>query len=220
MDIKILVVEDEPKLRKIIKDFLTKENFNVLEASNGLEALDKFFLEKPNLIILDLMLPKLNGFEILKEIRNQNKNLPVIMLTARNSEEDILKGYELKINEYIVKPISMKVLVAKVKSFLRDDDTKVDFIKFGNLSLFINDRKLSIDGDNILLSQKETELLSFFIINNSQILTREQIITYLWGYDYEGDERSVDSIIKRIRKKLNGKYITTVRGLGYKIVEE
>lgn len=220
MDIKILVVEDEPKLRKIIKDFLTKENFNVLEASDGLEALDKFFLEKPNLIILDLMLPKLNGFEILKEIRNQNKNLPVIMLTARNSEEDILKGYELKINEYIVKPISMKVLVAKVKSFLRDDDTKVDFIKFGNLSLFINDRKLSIDGDNILLSQKETELLSFFIINNSQILTREQIITYLWGYDYEGDERSVDSIIKRIRKKLNGKYITTVRGLGYKIVEE
>ncbi len=219
MDKKILLVEDEWKLRRIATDFLKREKFKVVEASDGEEALDFILTEKFDLIILDLMLPKIDGWELLKEIREKDLTIPVIMLTARGSEDDILKGYELKADEYIVKPVSMKVLVAKVKAFLRIHNMG-EVITFGDIVINIDSRDVKMKDISLELSQKEYELLLFFIKNKGQVLSRERIITSLWGYDYDGDIRAVDSQIKRIRKKLEGKYIKTIRGIGYKIEEE
>lgn len=219
MDKRILIVEDEWKLRRIASDFLKKEGFTVIEAEDGEEALDCIVSQNFDLIILDLMLPKINGWELLKEIRMKDSTIPVIMLTARGSEEDILKGYEMKADEYIVKPVSMKVLVAKVKAFLRIHSLG-EIITFGGLTINSDTRDLKLDGVPVELSQKEFELLLFFIKNKGQVLSRDRIITSLWGYDYDGDIRAVDSQIKRIRKKLEGKYIKTIRGAGYKIEEE
>ncbi|MCI6152726.1 response regulator transcription factor [Fusobacterium perfoetens] len=219
MENKVLIVEDEVKLRRIMKDFLQKENYKVIESGDGIEAVDLFFSEKPDIIVLDVMLPGLNGFEVLKEIREIDKTIPVIMLTARGNEDDVLKGYELKVDEYIVKPVSLKVLVAKIKAFLRNKTT-FETIIFGGLNINVESMEISLDGIPIDLSSKEFELLMFLIKNRNQVLTRDKIITSLWGYDYEGDLRAVDSQIKRLRKKLNGRYIVTVRGVGYKIEEE
>lgn len=219
MNLKILIVEDDLKLRRIIKDFLLNEEFNILETGNGEDALDLYFSKKPNLIILDLMIPKLNGFEVLKEIRTQNKDIPIIMLTARGEEDDILKGYNLKINEYIIKPVSMKILVAKVKAFLRKDLNNQEII-FKDLILNIDKRTVKIKDEFIEISQKEFEILNLFLKNKNKVLTREEIITSLWGYEYSGDIRAVDSQIKRLRKKINRDYILTVRGLGYKLEED
>ena len=219
MNLKILIVEDDLKLRRIIKDFLLNEEFNILETGNGEDALDLYFSKKPNLIILDLMIPKLNGFEVLKEIRTQNKDIPIIMLTARGEEDDILKGYNLKINEYIIKPVSMKILVAKVKAFLRKDLNNQEII-FKDLILNIDKRTVKIKDEFIEISQKEFEILNLFLKNKNKVLTREEIITSLWGYEYSGDIRAVDSQIKRLRKKINRNYILTVRGLGYKLEED
>lgn len=216
---KILLVEDEWKLRRIATDFLKKENFNVIEAEDGEIALNYIITEKFDLIILDLMLPKINGWELLKEIREKDSTIPVIMMTARGSEEDILKGYEMKADEYIVKPVSMKVLVAKVKAFLRIHNLG-DILSFGDITINSETRDIRMNGNSLDLSQKEYELLMLFIKNKGQVLSRERIITSLWGYDYDGDIRAVDSQIKRIRKKLEGKYIKTIRGAGYKIEEE
>ena len=219
MNKRILIVEDEWKLRRIASDFLRKEGFIVIEAEDGEQALDYIVSQNFDLIILDLMLPKINGWDLLKEIRIKDSALPVIMLTARGSEEDILKGYEMKADEYIVKPVSMKVLVAKVKAFLRIHSL-ADIISFGDLEINSTNREAKLTGNSLDLSQKEFELLLFFIKNKGQVLSRERIITSLWGYDYDGDIRAVDSQIKRIRKKLEGKYIKTIRGDGYKIEEE
>ncbi len=219
MNKRILIVEDEWKLRRIASDFLRKEGFIVIEAEDGEQALDYIVSQNFDLIILDLMLPKINGWDLLKEIRIKDSALPVIMLTARGSEEDILKGYEMKADEYIVKPVSMKVLVAKVKAFLRIHSL-ADIITFGDLEINSTNREVKLTGNSLDLSQKEFELLLFFIKNKGQVLSRERIITSLWGYDYDGDIRAVDSQIKRIRKKLEGKYIKTIRGAGYKIEEE
>lgn len=219
MNKRILIVEDEWKLRRIASDFLRKEGFIVIEAEDGEQALDYIVSQNFDLIILDLMLPKINGWDLLKEIRIKDSALPVIMLTARGSEEDILKGYEMKADEYIVKPVSMKVLVAKVKAFLRIHSL-ADIISFGELEINSTNREAKLTGNSLDLSQKEFELLLFFIKNKGQVLSRERIITSLWGYDYDGDIRAVDSQIKRIRKKLEGKYIKTIRGAGYKIEEE
>ena len=219
MDKRILIVEDEWKLRRIASDFLKKEGFVVVEAEDGEEALDIIVSQNFDLIILDLMLPKINGWELLEEIRMKDSSIPVIMLTARGSEDDILKGYEMKADEYIVKPVSMKVLVAKVKAFLRIHSLG-EVITFGGLTINSGTRDLKLDGVPVELSQKEFELLLFFIKNKGQVLSRDRIITSLWGYDYDGDIRAVDSQIKRIRKKLDGKYIKTIRGAGYKIEEE
>lgn len=219
MDKRILLIEDEWKLRRIASDFLKKENFNVIEAGDGEEALNLILTEKFDLIILDLMLPKINGWELLKEIRDKDPVLPVIMLTARGGEDDILKGYEMKADEYIVKPVSMKVLVAKVKAFLRIHSMG-ELISFGSLTINPDSRDVKIDNSPVELSQKEYELLLFFIKNKGQVLSRDRIITSLWGYDYDGDIRAVDSQIKRMRKKLDGKFIKTIRGAGYKIEEE
>ncbi len=219
MDKRILIVEDEWKLRRIASDFLKKEGFTVIEAEDGEQALDYIVSQNFDLIILDLMLPKINGWELLKEIRIKDSTLPVIMLTARGSEEDILKGYEMKADEYIVKPVSMKVLVAKVKAFLRIYSLGETII-FGELTINPDSRDVKLADNPLELSQKEFELLLFFIKNKGQVLSRDRIITSLWGYDYDGDIRAVDSQIKRIRKKLDGKYIKTIRGAGYKIEEE
>lgn len=219
MDKRILIVEDEWKLRRIASDFLKKEGFTVIEAEDGEQALDYIVSQNFDLIILDLMLPKINGWELLKEIRIKDSTLPVIMLTARGSEEDILKGYEMKADEYIVKPVSMKVLVAKVKAFLRIYSLG-ETITFGELTINPDSRDVKLADNPLELSQKEFELLLFFIKNKGQVLSRDRIITSLWGYDYDGDIRAVDSQIKRIRKKLDGKYIKTIRGAGYKIEEE
>ncbi|MFK4785290.1 response regulator transcription factor [Fusobacterium sp. MFO224] len=219
MKLKILIVEDDLKLKRIIKDFLLNENFNIIETDNGEDALELYFSEKPNLIILDLMIPKLNGFEVLKEIRFHNKDIPIIMLTARGDEEDILKGYDFKVNEYIIKPVSMKILVAKVKSFLRKDLVNSELI-FKDLTLNTKERTLKVKDNFIDISQKEFEILTLFLKNKNKVLTREEIITSLWGYDYYGDIRAIDSQIKRLRKKINQDYILTVRGLGYKLKEE
>lgn len=219
MNKRILIVEDEWKLRRIASDFLRKEGFVVIEAEDGEQALDYIVSQNFDLIILDLMLPKINGWDLLKEIRIKDSSLPVIMLTARGSEEDILKGYEMKADEYIVKPVSMKVLVAKVKAFLRIHSL-ADILTFGDLEINSTNREVKLTGNPLDLSQKEFELLLFFIKNKGQVLSRERIITSLWGYDYDGDIRAVDSQIKRIRKKLEGKYIKTIRGAGYKIEEE
>jgi len=216
MDLKILIVEDDLKLKRIIKDFLLNENFNIIEADNGEKALDLYFSEKPNLIILDLMIPKLNGFEVLSEIRAHNETIPIIILTAKSEEENILKGYNLKVNEYIIKPVSMKILVAKVKAFLRENLTN-DEIRFEDITLNLKERTVKIENEFINIPQKEFELLYLFIKNKNKVLTREQIITSLWGYEYSGGIRAIDSQIKRLRKKINGDYIITVRGLGYKM---
>lgn len=219
MNKRILIVEDEWKLRRIASDFLKKEGFTVIEAEDGEQALDYIVSQNFDLIILDLMLPKINGWDLLKEIRVKDATLPVIMLTARGGEDDILKGYEMKTDEYIVKPVSMKVLVAKVKAFLRIHSL-ADIITFGGLEINSTSRDVKLEGNPVELSQKEFELLLFFIKNKGQVLSRDRIITSLWGYDYDGDIRAVDSQIKRIRKKLEGKYIKTIRGAGYKIEEE
>ena len=219
MENKILIVEDEYKLRRIMKDFLLKENYKVIEASDGEEACDLFFSEKPNLIVLDVMLPKLDGFEVLKEIREFDKTIPVIMLTARANEEDILKGYDLNVDEYIIKPVSLKILVAKIKAFLRNKNG-LETVEFGELKINQGSMEVKMKDEILDLSSKEFELLMLLIKNKGQVLSRDKIITSLWGYDYEGDLRAVDSQIKRLRKKLDSKYIVTVRGAGYKIEEE
>ncbi|MFA6708349.1 MAG: response regulator transcription factor [Fusobacterium sp.] len=216
MDLKILIVEDDLKLKRIIKDFLLNENFNIIEAENGEKALDLYFSEKPHLIILDLMIPKLNGFEVLREIRAHNENIPIIILTAKSEEENILKGYNLKVSEYIIKPVSMKILVAKVKAFLRENLAN-DEIRFEDIILNLKERTVKIENEFIIIPQKEFELLYLFIKNKNKVLTREQIITSLWGYDYSGGIRAIDSQIKRLRKKIKKDYIITVRGLGYKM---
>lgn len=216
MDLKILIVEDDLKLKRIIKDFLLNEDFSVIEADNGEKALDLYFSNKPDLIILDLMIPKLNGFEVLSEIRTHNETIPIIILTAKSEEENILKGYNLKVNEYIIKPVSMKILVAKVKAFLRGNLAN-DEIRFEDITLNLKERTVKIENEFINIPQKEFELLYLFIKNKNKVLTREQIITSLWGYEYSGGIRAIDSQIKRLRKKINGDYIITVRGLGYKM---
>jgi DNA-binding response OmpR family regulator len=215
MEKKILLVEDDWKLRRISSDFLKKDGYEVIEAEDGEKALELFFDNKIDLVILDIMLPKLNGWEVCREIRKEKEDIPIIMLTAKGEEEDILKGYDLKTDEYITKPVALKILMAKIKALLRRNNDK-PIIKFDDLEIDNVSHMVTLDGNNLELSPKEYELLLYFVKNRGIALTREKIIVSLWGYDYDGDQRSVDSHVKRLRKKLDGKYIDTVRGIGYK----
>ena len=218
-DFKILVVDDEARMRKLLKDFLTTNNYEVLEAENGQKALEVFNLNPDlNLIILDIMMPVLDGWSTLREIRKTSK-IPVIMLTARGEERDELFGFELGVDEYISKPFSPKILVARVDALLKRCYPSSDMVtSYDGIVIDSDAHIVTIDGQNADLSMKEFELLKFLIDNKGSALSREKILNHVWNYDYYGDSRTIDSHIKKIRKKLGkkGEHIQTIRGLGYK----
>ena len=220
--IKILVVDVESRMRKLVRDFLTKSGYEVLEAGDGSEALDIFFDEHNSdiaLLILDVMMPKMDGWQVCKEIRQYSK-VPIIMLTARSDERDELQGFELGVDEYISKPFSPKILVARVEAILRrtnqlGDDGKLEA---GGIVIDKAAHQVTIDGQNIDLSYKEFELLSYFMENQGIALSREKILNNVWNYDYFGDARTIDTHVKKLRSKMGAKgdLIKTIWGMGYK----
>lgn len=214
---KILVVDDEWKIRKLIKDYLMREGYSVDEAGDGEEGLDLFFQTTYDIVILDIMMPKIDGWSVCRKIREESQ-VPIIMLTARADESDQLFGFELETDEYMIKPFNPKLLVAKVKALLRRDGKIVDktYLEFGDLIIDTSKREVKL-GDVILeLTPKEYDLLYFFIENKGLALSREKILNSVWGWDYFGDSRTVDTHIKRLRKKIGDNFIQTVRGFGYK----
>jgi len=219
-DIKILIVDDESRMRKLIKDFLMQKGYSILEAADGEEAL-KVFEEnenKINLILLDVMMPKLDGWSVLRQIRQSSK-LPIIMLTARGEEQDELFGFELGVDEYIAKPFSPKILVARVEAILKRTTKDVAEVKqYAGIEIDKEGRTIKIEGKPIELSLREYELFIYLIENENIALSRDKILNNVWNYDYFGDSRTIDSHIKKIRHKLGkkGKYIKTIRGVGYK----
>ena len=218
--LKILVVDDESRMRKLVKDFLTKKNFQVLEAGNGEEAMDIFYEEKDiALIILDVMMPKMDGWEVCREIR-KNSKVPIIMLTARSDERDELLGFDLGVDEYIYKPFSPKILVARVEAILRrtGQNNPEDVISAGGIVIDKAAHLATVDGKPMELSFKEFELLTYFLENQGIALSREKILNSVWNYDYFGDARTIDTHVKKLRSKMGdkGEYIKTVWGMGYK----
>ena len=218
--LKILVVDDESRMRKLVKDFLTKKNFQVLEAGNGEEAMDIFYEEKDiALIILDVMMPKMDGWEVCREIRKNSKVL-IIMLTARSDERDELLGFDLGVDEYISKPFSPKILVARVEAILRrtGQNNPEDVISAGGIVIDKAAHLATVDGKPMELSFKEFELLTYFLENQGIALSREKILNSVWNYDYFGDARTIDTHVKKLRSKMGdkGEYIKTVWGMGYK----
>ena len=219
--LKILVVDDESRMRKLIKDFLVKSGYEVLEAEDGEKAVDIFLAVKDiALIILDVMMPKMDGWEVCREIR-KNSKIPMIMLTAKSSEADELKGFELGVDEYISKPFSPKILVARVEAVLRRSNSIVqdEVLIAGNIVIDKSAHMVTIDGKSIDLSYKEFELLTYFAENQGIALSREKILNNVWNYDYYGDARTIDTHVKKLRSKLGekgGEYIKTIWGMGYK----
>jgi len=219
-DLNILVVDDESRMRMLVKDFLHKKGYNVFEAANGEEAMEIFFSRNDiSLIILDVMMPKMDGWETCREIRKQSK-VPIIMLTAKSEEADELLGFELGVDEYVSKPFSPKILVARVDAILRrtnklSDD---DIIEAGKIMVDKQAHIVKIDGKPIELSFKEFELLTYFIENRGIALSREKILNNVWNYDYFGDARTIDTHVKKLRSKLSicSDYIKTIWGMGYK----
>ena len=222
-DAKILVVDDESRMRKLIKDFMIKKEAIIVEASDGEEALEVFEREKNiDLILLDVMMPKLDGWSTLREIR-ATSNVPIIMLTARGEERDELFGFELGVDEYISKPFSPKVLVARVEAILKRTKPQTLRTKeYGGITINEEEHTISVDGKQQEFTLMEFELLKYLILNEKVALSREKIINNVWKFDYYGDTRTIDSHIKKIRKKLGkkGKYIHTIRGIGYKFEVE
>ena len=219
-DITILVVDDEYRIRKLLKDFLLKESFTVLEAEDGEKALQVFEEErnKIKLILLDVMMPKLDGWSVLRQIRQETK-VPVIMLTARGEEQDELFGFELGVDEYVSKPFSPKILIARIKAILnRTSQKEKEKKSFDGIEIDIEGRTVTVDGKIVELSLREYELLKYLLDNENVALSRDKILNNVWNYDYYGDSRTIDSHIKKIRHKLGkkGKYIKTIRGVGYK----
>ena len=218
MDNYILIVDDEARMRKLIKDFLTSKGHSILEAKDGEEALQVFEENKPKikLILLDVMMPKLDGWSVLRQIR-QTSQIPIIMLTARGEEQDELFGFELGVDEYISKPFSPKILVARVEAILKRT-VKKEARDYGGIEINKEGRNVKVDGKIIELSLREYELLIYLIDNADIALSRDKILNNVWNYDYYGDSRTIDSHIKKIRHKLGkkGKYIKTIRGVGYK----
>lgn len=217
--LKILVVDDEARMRKLVKDFLSVKGFTVLEASNGEEAVDLFFEQKDiALIILDVMMPKMDGWETCRTIRKYSQ-VPIIMLTARSEERDELQGFNLGVDEYISKPFSPKILVARVEAILRRSNAvSSDLIEIGGIRIDKAAHQVTIDGQNIDLSYKEFELLTYFVENQGIALSREKILNNVWNYDYFGDARTIDTHVKKLRSKMGekGDYIRTIWGMGYK----
>ena len=218
--IKILVVDDESRMRKLVKDFLGREGYQVLEAGDGMEAMEVFYDEKDiALIILDVMMPRMDGWQVCREVRQSSK-VPIIMLTARSEERDELQGFALGVDEYISKPFSPKILVARVNAILRRDNVLGggDEIDAGGIVIDKAAHQVKIDGKEIELSFKEFELLSYFVENQGIALSREKILNNVWDYDYFGDARTIDTHVKKLRSKLGekGNYIKTIWGMGYK----
>lgn len=216
----ILVVDDESRMRKLIKDFLIAKGYSILEAENGERAIEVFQENKNriSLIILDVMMPKLDGWSVLRQIRQESK-VPIIMLTARGEEQDELFGFELGVDEYISKPFSPKILVARVEALLKRTNQDIKEIKeLGGIQIDQEGRTVSVDGKEIELSLREYELLIYLVNNKNIALSRDKILNNVWNYDYYGDSRTIDSHVKKIRHKLGkkGKYIKTIRGVGYK----
>ena len=220
-DITILVVDDESRMRKLIRDFLVQKNYNIIEAQDGEEAL-KVYNENKNkikLILLDVMMPKLDGWSVLRQIRQENKTIPIIMLTARSEEQDELFGFELGVDEYITKPFSPKILVARVEAILKRSIKETKELKdYDGIVIDNEGRTVTVDGKVVELSFREYELLKYLLDNENIALSRDKILNTVWNYDYYGDSRTIDSHIKKIRHKLGkkGKHIQTIRGIGYK----
>ena len=220
-DLTVLVVDDESRMRKLIRDFLIQKNFNILEAEDGERALKVYEenKEKINLILLDVMMPKLDGWSVLRNIRQENKKLPIIMLTARAEEQDELFGFELGVDEYITKPFSPKILVARVEAILKRTTPESKELKsYDGIVIDNEGRTVTVDGKIVELSFREYELLKYLLDNENIALSRDKILNTVWNYDYYGDSRTIDSHIKKIRHKLGkkGKHIQTIRGIGYK----
>ena len=218
--LKVLVVDDESRMRKLVRDFLVRKDFDVFEAGDGMEALDIFFDEgNIALVILDVMMPKMDGWEVCRELRRQSK-VPIIMLTARADERDELLGFELGVDEYISKPFSPKILVARVEAILRRTNAigADDILRAGAVEINKAAHQVTIDGKPIELSYKEFELLTYFVENQGIALPREKILNSVWNYDYYGDARTIDTHVKKLRSKMGdrGDYIKTIWGLGYK----
>jgi DNA-binding response OmpR family regulator len=223
-NLKILVVDDESRMRKLVGDFLKKKGFQVLEAADGEEAIDLFFSDNSiNLLILDVMMPKMDGWEVVKEVRKVSK-VPIIMLTARGQEQDELLGFDLGVDEYIAKPFSPKILVARVEAILRRSQQLNDEVmEAGGITIDISAHRIIVDEKDIELSHKEFELLTYFMKNKNVALSRENILNHVWNYDYFGDARTIDTHVKKLRSKLGskGERIKTIWGMGYKFeVEE
>lgn len=219
---KILVVDDESRMRKLVRDFLQRENFEVLEAGDGSEALDLFFENQDvALIILDVMMPKMDGWQVCREVRAYSK-VPIIMLTARSDEKDELQGFELGVDEYISKPFSPKILVVRVEAILRrtgKSQQDGEVLEAGGIRLDKAAHMVEIDGKSVDLSYKEFELLAYFLENKGIALSREKILNNVWNYDYFGDARTIDTHVKKLRSKLGekGELIKTIWGMGYKL---
>ena len=216
----ILIVDDEERVRKLLKDFLIKENYRTIEAKDGEEALKIFntLNDSINMILLDVMMPKLDGWSVLRQIRNELK-VPVIMLTARAEEQDELFGFELGVDEYVSKPFSPKLLMARIKAiFNRISPQSENYKDYGGIIVDAEGRSISVDGKTIDFSLREYELLKYLVDNENVALSRDKILNNVWNYDYYGDSRTIDSHIKKIRHKLGkrGRYIITMRGIGYK----
>lgn len=222
--LKILVVDDESRMRKLVRDFLTRKNYEVLEAGDGVEAVDVFLENKDvALIILDVMMPRMDGWEVCEEIRSYSQ-VPIIMLTAKSDERDELKGFELGVDEYIAKPFSPKILVARVEAILRRSGSLTDNEKLnlGGIEIDKAAHIVKVDGKVIDLSFKEFELMSYFMENAGIALSREKILNNVWNYDYFGDARTIDTHVKKLRSKMGekGDYIKTIWGMGYKFESE
>lgn len=221
MNKTILIVEDEMRMRKLLKDYLKREGFKVLEAEDGDEGLHVFKTNKVHLLILDVMMPKLDGFEVCKEVRNCS-DVPIIMLTAKSEDEDKLIGFDLGADDYVTKPFSPKVLVARVKTLIKRVDGTLgntsNTIILNGLTVNFTSKEVLIDDSQVILSPKEFDLLEFLIKNKGIVLSRDTLLDNVWGFDYFGDLRTVDTHIKRLREKLQNKsdFIITVRGSGYK----
>ena len=221
---KILGVDDESRMRKLVKDFLVRQGYTVLEAADGVEAMDFFYEDKEiGLIILDVMMPRMDGWQVCREVRMHSK-VPIIMLTARSEERDELQGFELGIDEYISKPFSPKILVARVEAILRrtQGSSQTEELEAGGITVDKTAHTVSIDGEFVDLSFKEFELLTYFMENQGIALSREKILNNVWNYDYFGDARTIDTHVKKLRSKLGekGEYIKTIWGMGYKFEVE
>ena len=219
-NIKVLMVDDESRMRKLVSDFLTRKGYIVIEAGDGEEALDRFYADKDiSLVILDVMMPKMNGWDVCREIR-KNSKVPIIMLTAKSDESSELNGFECGADEYIAKPFSPKILTARVDALIRRSYS-IDSSEVTDVGGIIIDKAahiVMIDGQEIDLSFKEFELLTYFVDNKGLALSREKILNNVWNYDYFGDARTIDTHVKKLRKKLGdkGDYIKTIWGMGYK----